>query len=110
VDESKLVARLGMRAPLPVEIVPFGWRTHRDFFRALGAEPTLRRTADGEPFVTDGGHYIADCRFHDGIADPAAVEAELAGRVGVVESGLFVHMAAAVVVAGDTVKILERTA
>ena len=110
VDESKLVVRLGMRAPLPVEIVPFGWRTHRDFFRALGAEPTLRRREDGEPFVTDGGHYIADCRFHDGIADAAAVEAELAARVGVVESGLFVQMATAVVVAGDAVQTLERTA
>ena len=110
VDESKLVGRLGMRVPLPVEIVPFGWRTHTDFFRALGAEPTLRRTPDGQPFMTDGGHYIADCRFHDGIADAAAVEAELAARVGVVESGLFVHMATTVVVAGDSVQTLERGA
>ena len=109
VDQSKLVGRLGMGVPLPVEIVPFGWRTHKDFFRALGAEPVLRRLPDGEPFVTDGGHYIADCRFHDGIAEPAALQAELAARVGVVESGLFVNMASTVVVAGDTVQILERS-
>ncbi|MBI2164404.1 MAG: ribose-5-phosphate isomerase A, partial [candidate division NC10 bacterium] len=28
VDESKLVDRLGSKAPLPVEVIPFGWRTH----------------------------------------------------------------------------------
>ena len=108
VDESKLVGRLGLRAPLPVEVVPYGWRTHTDFFRGLGAEPTLRRTTDGEPLVTDGGHYIVDCRFHDGISDPAEVEAELAARVGVVECGLFVNMASDVVVAGDHVRMLTR--
>ena len=40
VDESKLVARLGDRTPLPVEVVPFGWRSHVEFFHELGAEPT----------------------------------------------------------------------
>jgi ribose 5-phosphate isomerase A len=108
VDESKLVGRLGTRAPLPVEVVPFGWRTHDAFFRELGAEPSLRRTADDGPFVTDGGHYIVDCRFHDGIADAAAVQAELARRVGIVECGLFVDMATEVIVAGDDVKVLTR--
>ena len=108
VDGSKLVARLGLRAPLPVEVVPYGWRTHIDFFRALGAEPVLRRTADGQPLVTDGYHYIVDCRFHDGISDPRAVEAELASHVGVVESGLFVGMASSVIVAAGDVEVLER--
>jgi ribose 5-phosphate isomerase A len=108
VDESKLVGRLGTRAPLPVEVVPYGWRTHIDFFRSLGAEPSLRRSSDGETFVTDGGHYIVDCRFHDGISDPVQTQADLAARVGVVESGLFVNMATQVIVAGDTVEVLER--
>jgi ribose 5-phosphate isomerase A len=108
VDESKLVGRLGTRAPLPVEVVPYGWRTHTMFFRELGAEPSLRRGADGHPFITDGGHYIVDCRFHDGIVDPAETESELARRVGIVECGLFVNMATEVIVAGDDVKVLTR--
>jgi ribose 5-phosphate isomerase A len=108
VDESKLVGRLGDRTPLPVEVVPFGWRSHVEFFHELGAEPTLRLTANGEPLVTDGKHYIVDCRFHDGIADPGAVEHELAHRVGIVECGLFVDMATEVIVAGDDVKVLTR--
>jgi ribose 5-phosphate isomerase A len=108
VDETKLVDRLGRKAPLPVEVVPFGWATHAEAARALGAEPTLR-TRNGQPFRTDGGHYIVDCRFPDGIADPRAVEETLRARVGVVETGLFLGLATTVVVGTDDgPRIMER--
>ena len=99
-DESKRVRRLGTRSPLPVELVPFGWTTHVPFFERLGAEPALRRTADGEPYRTDGGHYIVDCRFPRGIADPPALARALARRPGIVEHGLFLRMADVALVAG----------
>lgn len=108
VDETKLVDRLGQKAPLPVEVVPFGWATHTEAVRALGGEPALR-TRNGEPFRTDGGHYIVDCRFADGIADTRAVEDALRARVGVVETGLFLGMATTVVVGTDDgPRIMER--
>jgi len=107
-DESKRVARLGTRSPLPVEVVPFGWRTVEPFLRELGAEPELCRHADGTPFITDSGHYILHCRFAAGIADAAALELTLARRPGIVESGLFIGMASTVVVAGEQVEVLER--
>ena len=100
VDESKLVDRLGTTAPLPVEVVPFGWRTLLEPVRALGAEPTLRLNDDGSPFTTDGGHNILDCRFEGGIEDAEAVESRLTRRPGVVETGLFLGMAETVVVGG----------
>jgi len=92
-DASKRVRRLGSRSPVPVEVVPFGWSTHLPFFERLGADPVLRRTADGEPYRTDGGHYIVDCRFPRGIRDPRALARALAARPGIVEDGLFLHMA-----------------
>jgi ribose 5-phosphate isomerase A len=108
VDETKLVDRLGKKAPLPVEVVPFGWTTHVEVARTLGAEPTLRRH-NGQPFRTDGGHYILDCRFPDGIADARAVEDALRDRVGVVETGLFLGLATTVVVGTDDgPRIMER--
>jgi ribose 5-phosphate isomerase A len=108
VDESKRVSRLGTRAPVPVEVVPFGWRTQLGRFRAVGAEPTLRVMKDGAPLQTDGGHYIVDCKFPAGIADAAAVERELRSYPGIVETGLFLGMANVVIVAGATVQVLQR--
>jgi ribose 5-phosphate isomerase A len=73
---------------------------------ALGAKVALRPGADGKPYVTDGGHYIVDCAFGP-IATPAKLESELNNMVGVVEHGLFLGMAAQVIIAGqDGVKVL----
>jgi ribose 5-phosphate isomerase A len=107
-DESKVVERLGTRAPLPVEIDPFGEAIQPAFLRALGAEPVLR-TRDGAPVVTDGGNRILDCRFAGGIGDPKALEARLALRPGIIDCGLFLGMATAVVIAGaDGVRVRTR--
>ena len=42
-DARKLVDRLGGTAPVPVEVVPFGWETTAERLRRLGAEPLPRR-------------------------------------------------------------------
>lgn len=108
-DESKRVDRLGARSPLPVEVVRFAWELHLPFFRTLGSEPRLRRTADGEPYLTDNGNYVVDCHFAAGIDDAASLEAELQRRVGVVESGLFLDMAARAIIGGDAgVYVMDR--
>jgi ribose 5-phosphate isomerase A len=108
-DASKRVRKLGTRSPVPVEVVRFGWTTHLAFFAALGAVPALRRTVAGDPFVTDEGHYIVDCRFPHGIADPRALARTLARRPGVVEDGLFLGMVHVALVAGASgVKVLRR--
>jgi ribose 5-phosphate isomerase A len=98
VDESKMVERLGERCPVPVEITSFGWKTHLEIIKGLGAAPTLRTTGDGTPFETDGGHYLLDCRFPNGIADPPWLDRTLTMRPGVVETGLFLGMSPEVIV------------
>ena len=108
-DESKRVQRLGTRAPLPVEVDRFGAAVQPDYLRSLGAEPTLRLGADGQPLVTDGGNHVYDCRFPDGIDDPERLEVLLNNRPGVLENGLFLGMAKAVVIAGrDGVEVVRR--
>lgn len=110
-DASKVVERLGTRAMLPVEVVQFSHEAHAPFIRNLGGEPTIRRAKDGSPFVTDNGNYIYDCRFEDGIADPAKVEQALRTRSGIVESGLFLGMAAVAIIADDEhAEVCEREA
>ena len=107
-DAGKVVPRLGARAMLPVEVTPFAYETHDAFLHTLGATPVLRRTPDGTPFLTDNGNHIYDCRFDVGIADPAALEAELRRRAGVVDTGLFLGIASVALVADD-VKVDQWT-
>jgi ribose 5-phosphate isomerase A len=107
VDESKLVDRLGDRTPLPVEIAAFGAEATLDRLAAIGLAPRLRPTG-AQPFVTDGGNYIADCAIAE-ISDAAGLEARLLAIVGVVDTGLFIGMASAVVVGRPAgVEIIER--
>jgi ribose 5-phosphate isomerase A len=100
-DASKAVSRLGTHSMLPVEIVQFAHEVHEPFIRSLGAIPTLRRTAAGEPFVTDNSNYIYDCRFPSGIDQPHEVERTLISRAGIVETGLFLGMASVALIADD---------
>lgn len=91
-SSEKLVDRLGSRLPIPVEVVPFGWRHTAERVRDLGLEPVLRMVAGDRPFLTDGGHHLLDCTDAP-IDAPAAMAEVLKGVTGVVEHGLFVGMA-----------------
>lgn len=102
VDREKLVGRLGDHGtPVPVEVVQFGWQATMSALTRLGAEPVLRHATEDHVFITDGGNYILDCRFGR-IADPKLLEQQIGMIVGVVESGLFIDRAKAVVVASET--------
>jgi len=108
VDESKLVDRLGSQhVPLPVEIVSFGWQSVIDRLMVIGCAAQLRLAGE-RPFTTDGGNYIADCAITE-IPDPSAMEARLAGIVGIVESGLFIGLASKIIVGRPAgVEAMER--
>jgi ribose 5-phosphate isomerase A len=93
VDESKRVKRLGTRGPLPVEVEPFGAHTHPAFFASLGAEARFRTDENGGLRLTDGGNYIVDLYFPGGIEDPEALDLRINRRPGIIENGLFIHLA-----------------
>jgi ribose 5-phosphate isomerase A len=99
-DAGKVVPKLGTRAMLPVEVVPFAHEIHIAFLRKLGAEPTLRQK-DGQTYLTDNGNYIYDCRFAKGISNPQKVEQTLKARAGIVETGLFLKMATFAIIADE---------
>lgn len=107
VDDSKIVDRLGGRTPLPVEIVTFGWQRTVERLADLGLQPRLR-LASTRPFLSDGGNHIVDCHVGE-IADVRALDAKLAGIVGVVETGLFLGLASMVVVGHSTgIEVMQR--
>ncbi len=112
-DELKWVSMLG-RYALPVEVVPFGLAASRRAVEAAAAAAgcpgpaLLRRATDGHAFVTDGGHFILDAAL-ERISDPQSLAGRLDRITGVVEHGLFIGLATAVVLAGAAgVRVVER--
>jgi ribose 5-phosphate isomerase A len=108
VDQEKLVERLGEHTPVPVEVTQFGWQATAVALAKLGCVPERRYTVGEQPYVTDGGNFILDCRFGP-LAGAKVIEERIAMTVGAVESGLFVGRSSKVVVASTTgVEVLTR--
>lgn len=113
VGRDKLVAALGARGRIPVEVIPFARALVARRAAALSLKPNLRSDASGDaPIITDNGNVILDCT-PPGPLDPRAaraLEAAVLAIPGVVDTGLFLGTAERVLV-GDlngTVEVLER--
>jgi ribose 5-phosphate isomerase A len=97
VDESKKVQRLG-RFPLPVEVIPFAWRSTerhlQNLFKKAGYADLRIDVRGGteKPLITDSGHYLLDCHLQ-AIPDPESLALNLNQIPGVVEHGLFIGIA-----------------
>ena len=98
-DATKLVTRLGERAPVPVEVVAFGWRRTAATLARLGCTPTLRG-GEAEPLRTDNGQWVVDCAVAPGF-DARAFAAAADALPGVMEHGLFLDLAHDAFVAGE---------
>src|SRR5439155_26391028 len=98
VDECKLVKELGVGV-LPVEGLPFLWRSTAERLTSLGVSLVVRG-GEETPFVTDNGNLILDVTVEGGINNPKDLGIELKQITGVVEHGLFVGMTDTVIVAG----------
>jgi len=89
VDESKLVENLGMKFPVPVEVIPDARIPVTLALQKLGAEVVLREAVrKAGPVITDRGNLLLDIRFKSPV-DPSALETELNRIPGVVENGFF---------------------
>jgi ribose 5-phosphate isomerase A len=119
VDATKIVQTIGATGPIPVEVIPFGWRHTATWLERLGARPVLRTAEAAEasagapagaaPYITDGGNYVLDCAF-GAIHDPAGTASAIKNITGVVDHGLFVMMTERVHVAGPNgVQTYERS-
>ncbi len=96
VDETKLVQRLGQTRSVPVEVLPFGYKTTIQTLSPYGRAEL--REVGGRLFSTDSGNYIADLATGP-IADPRSLDQQLRSLPGVVDTGLFIGRADVVIVA-----------
>lgn len=103
-DSSKMVETLGA-FPLPIEVNPFGLGATQIAVQKLAdrlelSGPISLRGGKSSPYITDGGHYILDASFGR-IVDAEALSEGLLEIPGVVQHGLFLGLADAVVIAGS---------
>ena len=106
-DRSKQVDKLGGNYAVPVEVIQYGHKTtarliERQLIKRkkdLAGHEVVLRMDGATPLITDEGHYIYDLGLGR-IDKPAALSDALLGIAGVVETGLFLGIADAVVI-GD---------
>jgi len=89
VDETKLVGNLGIKFPVPVEVIPDARIPVTLALQKLGAEVVLRDAVrKAGPVITERGNLLLDILFQSP-PDPTALEAEINQIPGVVENGFF---------------------
>lgn len=103
-DHTKLVPALGTTRPIPLEILPFAWKTTRRHIESLGARLRPRLGLDQELLRSDNGNFLLDGDFGP-IGDPAALALKLDSVTGLLEHGLFVGMAEVAFVAHPDGKV-----
>ncbi|ECB9773449.1 ribose-5-phosphate isomerase RpiA [Listeria monocytogenes] len=87
VSEEKLVRTLG-KFPLPLEVIPFGWKQIERTLAKEQIQTNLRKQSNGEVYVTNNGNYILDI-VNQSFTDAEMWQEKLAQIPGVVEHGLF---------------------
>ena len=90
IDSSKNVEHLG-KFPLPVEVIPFGYKRVLNIFKEMKYNPELR-IKNNNSFLTDSGNFILDLHLEK-IEDAGILDKEIKLITGVVETGLFINIA-----------------
>jgi ribose 5-phosphate isomerase A len=98
-DVTKKVQYLGLKVPVPVEVIPFAVTPVRRRLEAAKIGVQLRQHA-GETFYTENHNVILDCTYGHELNMPDANDAWLRDIVGVVETGLFYNMVDQAIIAG----------
>ena len=96
VDSAKLVNKLG-KFPLPVEVIPFGYKRVFKIIEEMKLSPVIRLKGE-DLYFTDSGNLVFDLHIGE-INDPVNLDEELKMINGIVETGLFINIAD-VVIAG----------
>lgn len=89
IDDSKLVDKLGVNFPIPIEVFPQALLHAEEELKKLGAKSIALRPAVGKdgPIISENNNLILDCRFNE-VND--SLERDIKSITGVIESGLFI--------------------
>jgi len=109
VDQRKLVSKLGIKMPVPVEVIPPALSLALKRIQQLGGTPKVRQAQHkAGPVITDNGNFLLDVAFSE-ITDITQLDRHLISIPGVLETGLFPSQADFVYVGRDSdIKRLTR--
>ncbi len=106
-DKSKLVDRIGTNYAIPIEVMPFAWKTTKRSLEAAGGVGDLRQNVAKDGLsITSHGSLVLDMAFDKSISE-ASLNQLINNTPGVVEHGIFYGLCNAVLIADDG-KIEER--
>lgn len=108
VDSTKLVKQLG-KFPLPVEIVPFAYKSTIHKLEELGYKGTLRQSSESKFYITDNQNYIFDIHFPKLLLNPEKDAERIRYVPGVVDTGFFFNLAGRVVVGYEDGRVEIRS-
>ena len=102
VGPEKLVTRLGEKGRIPVEVIPLARGLVLRRLKVLGLAPAARSAPDGAgTFHTENGNLILDAAAAPPLENPEiarALDAQIRGIPGVVDTGFFLGTAERVLV------------
>ena len=102
VNQAKIVSRLGVKMPVPVEVMSPALSLSLKRIKELGGTPKVRQAGrKAGPVITDNGNFILDVIFPE-IVDAAQLDSLLIAIPGVLETGLFPHQASSVYVGTES--------
>lgn len=108
VTENKLVDRISTKTTLPIAVQAFGLASTREHLRCMGLNGVVRRTLDGQLFLTDNANLVIDVTLEG--QSPEELDAVLDSIPGVVDHGMFLTECDELLIEGRTgVKRVERT-
>lgn len=92
VDERKLAQHLGDKQSIPLEVLPFSYKSVQVKITNMGGRARLRESQEKVgPVITDNGNFILDADFNR-IEKPVQLNRRLKMLPGVIETGLFLKM------------------
>ena len=90
-DKSKMVAKIGEKFPIPIEITPIAWKIAKKLITEISQKCDLRPNAAGDAYaITSYGNYVLDCEFN--YDDLYKLASEISQIPGVIEHGIFLDM------------------
>jgi ribose 5-phosphate isomerase A len=102
VGREKLVAALGERGRIPVEVIPLAQGPVTCWLKELGLMAVTRTDSQGaQPLLSENGDVTLDCTVTEPLGNPRAaraLEQAMLAITGVVDTGLFLGTAERVLV------------